>query len=354
MKARPVFLKLSLAVFIVLLPFLAYQVWDVVEAARLRSRVERLKASGAPIVLAAPALGGAELAARYYQAAAALTANDSYTALSIEERNRVLEAVRNGVSWPPDVLRIAKLRVEQNREALEFVDRAAPLPFQGVRPGTTYDLMTMQFVQLAQACAFRAAVLASEGRDDAVADSLYSEVRLMRAVDSGSSIAAWTTALPWLNNVAGILGRAKPSRGAVDRVSAALEALDRDDRMKDAFIRLRASMLSQLVMARPPSLQPGAFVTHLTVRSLDAFDRIIAAANQPWTTRVSAINAVGIWPQPDVFSLGSAGSKRLVDYTRAVAHVVQRIRCARLSLEPQLGLIDPFTGARLEASSCHI
>ena len=105
-------------------------------------------------------------------------------------------------------------------------------------------------------------------------------------------------------------------------------------------------------MSRPPSLQPGAFVAHLTVRSLDAFARIIAAADQPWTTRVSAINAVGIWPQPNVFALGDRGPKLLADYTRMIADQMKRIRCARLSLDRQLDLVDPFSGQRLDVSSC--
>lgn len=352
MNARPAFLKLSLAVFIVLLPFLVYQIWDVVEAARLRSRVEAVKASGAPVVLYLPALGGAELAARYYQAAAALLSNDSYTALSIEERNRTWKALRSGGDWTLDVIAIARLRVEQNREALDFVDRAAALPFAGFRPGTSYSYRTGELMQLAEVCEFRAAVLAADGEGDAAAASLYSEARLMRALDSGSSLPSISIA-PAFANLEAVLARAKPSPASLNRLSGGLEGLDRDDRMKASFIRFRASMLNDLVMSRPPSSQPSPFWAHLTVRALDAFARIIAAADEPWTTRVSAMTAVGVWPEPNIFTLGSRGSQMLTQYTRAIAGQVKRIRCARLSIDGQLTLADPFSGKRLEASQCH-
>jgi hypothetical protein len=280
-----------------------------------------------------------------------LASNDSYTALPIEDRNRTWKALRSGGDWTSDVMAIARLRVEQNREALDFVDRAAVLPFAGFLPGTSYNLRTSELVQLAQVCEFRAAVLASEEKGDAASASLYSEARLMRALDAASS-TSWMSIVPAFTNMAAIFARAKPSPASLDRLSAGLAALDRDDRMKATFIRFRASMLNEVMMSRPPSLQPGAFVAHLTVRSLDAFARIIAAADQPWTTRVSAINAVGIWPQPNVFALGDRGPKLLADYTRMIADQMKRIRCARLSLDRQLDLVDPFSGQRLDVSSC--
>jgi hypothetical protein len=354
MNARPVFLKLSLAIFIVLLPFLAYQIWDVVEAARLRSRVDALKAAGAPVFLSLPVIGGAELAARYYQAAAALQSNDSYSALPVEERNRTWTALRSGGNWTPTVMAIARLRVEQNREALDFVDRAAALPFGGFRPGTSYNTRTSELVQLAQVCEFRAAVLAADGNGDAAAASLYSEARLMRALDAVSS-TPWMSLGPAFTNMTTILSRAKPSPASLDRLSAGLEALDRDDRLKETFIRFRATMLGEVTTPRAPSRQPGAFTAHLTVRSLDALARIIAAADQPWATRVSAINAVGIWPQPTVFALGSRAPAMLAEYTRTIADQMRRIRCARLSVSTvPLDLVDPFSGGRLDRSACRL
>jgi len=351
MNTRPVFLTLSLAVLTVLLPFLLYEIWDVVEAARLRSRVDALKASGAPIVFYMPSIGGAERAARYYRAAAALASNDSYTALSIEERNRTWKALRAGNDWTPEVVRVAKLRVEQNREALEFVDRAAALPFTAFPPGTSYNYLAADLMRLAQVCEFRAAVLAAEGRGDDAAASLYSEARLARALDLVSA-SPWISTVPAFTNIASILARVRPSAAALDRLSGGLESLDRDDRMKQAFIRSRALMLNDVTISRPPSRQPAPLFAHLIVRSLDAFATIIAAADQPWPARVSAVTAVGIWPQPDIFTLGTRGSKMLADYTRALADQVKRIRCARLSVERTLALVDPFTGQRLEMLNC--
>ncbi len=306
-----------------------------------------------PVVVTLPVIGGAELAARYYQAAAALTSNDSYAALSIEERNRTLKALRGASDWTPDAIAVARLRIEQNRDALDFVDRAAVLPFGGFLPGTSYQNRIRALMQLAEVCEFRAVVLAADGKGDAAAASLYSEARLARALDA-VSMPSGTSVVPSFTSMTAILARAKPSPASLIPLSGGLEALDRDDRLKETFIRFRASMLNEVMMSRPPSLQPGAFTAHLTVRSLDALARIIAAADQPWTTRISAINAVGIWPQPDVFALGSRGPKMLVDYTHAIADQMKRIRCARLNLDATLNLVDPLTGRGLAAAACHL
>jgi hypothetical protein len=108
------------------------------------------------------------------------------------------------------------------------------------------------------------------------------------------------------------------------------------------------------MITRPSSLQPGALMTHLAVRSLDAFAAIVAATEQPWTRRVAAVKAVGVWPQPTFFAFGSRGQKMLNDYTDAIAEQMKRIRCARLAIDGALNLIDPFTGRRLEMLNCRL
>jgi hypothetical protein len=151
------------------------------------------------------------------------------------------------------------------------------------------------------------------------------------------------------------LERTRPSEPALGRLARGLGEIDRDDRLTVEFIRLRTVMLADVLTSRPPSLQPAPFMAHLTVRSMDATDALIAAAGQPWTTRLSAMNAVGIWPQPNLFALGGRGRMMLENYTRAAAEQIRRIRCARLLVAGgRLDLVDPFSGNRLEMLNCHL
>jgi hypothetical protein len=350
MNARPTFLKWSLAVFVVLLPFLAYSIWDLVEAARLRSRVRAIVASGLPIAGAyRPSVGEATSAEQYYRAAAALVSfAQADPSVSTELRNRTFKAIQTDGDWTADVVATARRRVDQNREALSFVDRASALPFAGLTSGAVGPLG--QLLQLSQLCELRAMVLAAEGNADGAVDSLHSEVRLARVMDT--EVQPWGLLYPAFRTLMPVLQRTKPSPSSLERLSESLAELDRDDRMKQRFIRFRAEMLNQVSTSRPPSLQPGAFVTHLTVRALDVFSELIAASEQPWKTRVAAAIAVGKWPQPNIFALTSSGPKMLVVYVRATAEETKRVRCARLRVDDRLDLVDPFSGHRLEIGSC--
>ena len=136
---RPRFLKWSVVVFVVLLPFLAYVVWDYVETKRLQARYRAIERSGAPttgLPYHRPT-GQAAEAERYYRAAAALV-TEFGADVPIETNNRIRNAMRGG-RWTPDLVNVVRARVERNREALAFVDRAATLPFEGFPAATSYS-----------------------------------------------------------------------------------------------------------------------------------------------------------------------------------------------------------------------
>ncbi len=346
MTARPVFLKFSLAVFVVLLPFLAYSVWDVVEATRLRSRIDAIP----PPAAAQPVSRDAAQAARYYLAAAALYSNDETAGSTIEESNGTLKALRSGSGWTPAFIAHARRRVEQNRDALGYLDRASDLPFVEFAPGTDYNNRWSVLMQLAQLAELRSVVLAGDGDGDGAVKALYSEARLSRAFRLGLGGMLF----PPFRNLPLVLQQTRPAASAVEKLAASLAELDRDDLMSEIFIRFRVRMLNEVSRSRPPSRQPGAFTTHLSVRALDAFTDLIAASRQPWTTRVPAMIAVDRWPQPDTFALGSNGSRMLTAYVRSIAEEVKRIRCARLTIDGTLNVIDPFSGRRLEMLNCRL
>ena len=348
MNARPVFLKWSLALFVVLLPILAYSIWDLVEATRLQSRVQLVTQPAQ-----ASRNGDVAIAERYYRAAAALASyGDTESVEELEARNRNWKAIHDG-EWTPEVVAAARRRVDRNREALDFVDRASTLPFAGFGY-VRYPGNAGRFMQLGLLCEQRAMVRAADGDGDGAVASVYSEARLGRAMEDAFDTPTSWVFLPRFANLQRVLERAKPSASSRESLSASLAELDRDDRMKQQLVRFRIAMLNQVGMSRPPSLMPEALLTHLKVRSLDTFTRLITASEQPWPTRIAAAIAVGEWPLPTVWAFTGVGRKLLENYTQMIADQTQRVRCARLTVDGRLNLIDPFTGKRLEMLNCHL
>jgi hypothetical protein len=142
-------------------------------------------------------------------------------------------------------------------------------------------------------------------------------------------------------------------------LARAFADLDRDDRLQRTLVAGRAYLLSS---ASPlsPGLGSGRhpanpIVAHFAIRQLDAFASLIAAADSaPWPRRLDAVNAVDLWPFG--FAMKNVGSSNVLrNFTLEMARRVKEIRCARLivSLKP-LDLIDPFSGTRLELSTCHV
>jgi hypothetical protein len=344
----------SRVVFVLLLPLVAYSTWDYVEGRRLEARLNAIRQRGEPMSVAYLYLpqhppGGAAEADRLYRAASALATESQ--GLPIDARNRLMQAWREG-PWSPEAIALARTAVGANREALDLVDRAAALPFQGFLPGTSYNYRVTDLLRLCRLCEWRAAVAASDGNGDAALASFASDASLVRALDL-VPIAAGTQ-LPTFSGLSSALVR--PSAAARDALSRALAVIDRDDRLRTTLINSRAFMLSG---SSPFSIGPGGapanpFVARIAVRQLDAFAGLIAAADSPWPRRISAMNAIDLWP----FGFGGgnpSSSVALRNYTRSVAEQVRRIRCARVIVSrTPLTLIDPLTGKPLEAASCHL
>jgi hypothetical protein len=350
---RPQFLKWSVVVFVVLLPLLAYAVWDYIETKRLQTRFEAIVRSGSPIAMPyRQPTGPAAEAERYYRAAASLF-SDFGGDVPIETHNRIRTATRDG-QWTPDLTDIVRARIEHSREALSFVDRAALLPFDGFLAGTSSSYQMGSLIGLARLCELRAIVLGLDGDGDAAMASFYSEARLMRALDRVPTFAG-TTFVPEFSGLTLVLMRNRLSAAELERLARGLADIDQDDRLAQGFVRFRTTMLNDLRFRPLGGVLPRPFVTHLVVRSLDALSSLIRESNRPWTTRLQAVNAVGVWPVPNLFWRGNRGRTMLEGYTRSVAEGIQRIRCARLLVVGgRLNLADPFSGRRLEMVNCHL
>jgi len=337
------FAKISLVVCVVLLPFLAYSVWDYVEMARLRGRLDAIEKSGVPAVVKyQQPSGDAAESERYFRAAAALATED-YSPVGV--RNGVLKALRER-QWNPETIEVARATVTGNREAVALVDRAAALPFTGFLAGTSYNYRTADLMRLARLCELRAAVAIADGAGDAALASYATEARLIRAVDRARMPLG--SALPTFGGLRAAIEHGKPSMPARDSLARAIADIDHDNRHAMAVLQARSAAL------RGPDYR-GPIITHFLVASLDVSAELLVAAQQPWPARIDAMNAVGGWPI-GIFSPRSENVKTMLGgLTRSIAEQIRRIRCARLlaSTAP-LELIDPFTGKRLEASQCHL
>jgi hypothetical protein len=342
------FTKISFVVCVMLLPFLAYSVWDYVEMARLRRRLDAIAKSGAPAE--APyqrPTGDAAESERYYRAASALSI-DFYDGLPAA-RNRLQKALRDG-QWSADTIGMARAAVARNAEALALVDRAAARSFTGFLAGSSYNYRVADLFRLAHLCEMRAAVAIAASDGNAALASYASEARLIRALDLAPlpGLTWGGVALPSLVGLSAAVERGQSSGQARDVLARALAEVDRDDRHAMAVLQSRSAAL------RGPDYR-GPIVTHFLVASLDVSAELLVAAQQPWPARIDAMNKVGGWPIGG-FPPRSEGAKTMLrGFTRSTAEQTRRIRCARLVVSGRpLDLVDPLSGKTLEAASCHL
>src|SRR6266536_4712048 len=156
--------------------------WDFFESRRLRTRLEAVKASGAPVSIATVAYltGATADSDRFYRAASVL-AGGVRSSASPQAEIQLGQALRQG-TWTPDLTAVLRARLEKQRDALALVDRAAPLPFEGFQAGWRPAYGAGAYTALQGLCEMRAVERTLAGDSDGAFDSLYSDVRLERVV----------------------------------------------------------------------------------------------------------------------------------------------------------------------------
>ena len=314
---RPRFLKLSIVVFLLLMPFAVYSVCDYVEMRRPRLRIEAIAERGEPTTALAyrPLNGASTQAARYYQAAASLVFGYS-AEIPAPIGHQLSAAAKSGV-WPPELVNRARSIVEEHHEALSLVDRAAALPFDGFSPGTTFNYLTANLMGVSKLCALRASISALDGKADAAVASIYTDVKLARA----------TRLLPSVPTLAFVLKLTHPSSGSLERLAAALAELDRADRFKQQAVWMRGRMLDQGFASDLIGTGFRLWNLHQTNHSLDVFARLIAAAESAPMGRHAAVMAVGEWPVR--WNRNDTGRAALESVLRDSERQTDVIRCAR-------------------------
>ena len=132
---RPAFVRLSVVVLVLLVPLVVHAVWDYEETRRLRLTIAGIRSKGEPVTLGdlrtRPTKADSLRSDRYYRAAAVLAAD------SPEERgilDRVREAELKG-EWASGLVDEMRRYIGEHEDALQLLDRAVPLTFEGFSPG---------------------------------------------------------------------------------------------------------------------------------------------------------------------------------------------------------------------------
>ena len=206
--------------------------------------------------------------------------------------------------WPEDLLTDMRRRVSEREDAFRLLDRAAILAFAGFAPGTSYSYLTGDLLALAGLAGVRTRLLAVEGRGDASAQSLYSELRVARTLEPVWRMSVVGRAI--ISLVTSINDGA-PGMEALSRVESALAELDRDDLLKKHLLYERATLLDNMnSRARQPALEWIArpWLLQTINRRLELLAFQIEAANRPWPRKLDAakdMNALGdpMWKRAD-------------------------------------------------------
>jgi hypothetical protein len=325
---RPRFVKWSVIVFVLLLPFVIHAAWDYAETWRLGRLVADIRANREPLTTqeihsSHVVTGDAAKAARFYRAAAALAGSATGDEGVAKLHTRMNDAISSG-TWPADLVADLRSRVAQDEEAFRLLDRATPLSFDGFGPGNL-NARIAEMLTLARLAPLRSRLLAVEGDGRGAAASLYAELRLQRTFDFDplpSSLPGFTIA-GLADSVGLIVNRANPDAAALADLTAPLRDLDRDDRLKMHLIRTRAAIFDQRLgswsLARP-------WVMTLLNERIETLGALIEGANRPWPRRLDP--AAGAYLSSTV----SEERFRPIDAVQRdrIAGETALIRCARL------------------------
>jgi len=213
---------------------------------------------------------------------------------------------------------------------MELADRAAELPFEGFAPGTSYNYLTSHLWTLARICALRATVRALDGDSEGAYASLYSAVRVQRALDRPYHV-------PGLKIV---VERSQPSPEARARVLRAFDDIDVDDLPKQSVVRMRSLWLSGYDRDFNRNMSGVSWLVrpwaaHRLTRVLDTFAVLVDAVGAPEPQRLAAIQRVDGFPGPSNVSREQSRAA-LERSVRGLVADADWVRCARRAVAGEL------------------
>lgn len=303
-RVRPTFFKLSVAAFVLLLPFAVGAVWDYVENTRFDEAIREIQKKGEPTQWPVnPPAWDTDEASRDYRAAGALASNfhtEGRLPLS------ALVASMQKDEWAEGSVSSLRDTLAPYEEAMALADRAADIPFDQFRPGTSYNYRTSDLLAVQEICGYRAILRALNHDADGAVSSLYTEAKAARTMGSFSL----SQRMPRPLILAQVLERVRPSAASLARLSKALGDLDDDKEMSRWFQELRRSAITSgwqnvnlgewetpvvtvLGLRHPAAL-------HVINRQVKVFTSLVEASHAPWPGRIDSVSAIddtGTWPQ---------------------------------------------------------
>src|SRR5438876_10162261 len=156
---RPAFLKWSMVVFVLLVPFVVHAIWDYAESSRLAGNIARIRENHEPLsaydIEPRPhPLGGEPAAAERFYGAAAVLARSDDDDFRRRLFIRIADAERDH-RWPDALVADMRHLVDARAEAFRLLDRATTLSFAGFAPGTSYNYRTGDLLGLANLASVR-------------------------------------------------------------------------------------------------------------------------------------------------------------------------------------------------------
>jgi hypothetical protein len=342
---RPQFIKWSVVVFVLLLPFVAHAAFDYAETQRLGASIAKIRARHEPLTsqeIQPPVIltGAAADAARYYRGAAAVVGPEWDEEQRTRLRARIADALWSG-TWPNALVADLRSRVSRDEDVYRLLDRATPLAFEGFGAGSNPSVRAGEMQALARVAPLRTRLLAFDGNGNGAAASLYAELRLLRTLDVsyGPFIIAGFTEAGLADSLRLIVNRSHPDEAALSKLATRLREMDRDDVLKMYLLRARASIFDtgtyqgvELLNAGRVQSMAGSAVlmrpwmmARLNER-VDTLNALITVADGPWPGRMDPPLSAYISNSP------RWGNSRLSDTWRmtGLGGDVATIRCARI------------------------
>ena len=300
----------------------ALTVWDYIEVKRLDAELSRIESRGEPVSIERLGTTTREAetgASRYYRAAVALVDGERPSGYN-ELNARMAQAELSNV-WPEKLLADMRRQVSSNEDALQYLDRAAFLEFNGFPESSGYPARPAELFELLGVARVRTLLLTVEAKGDEAALSLYAALRLQRAMVfwSGAPVArranlVATTLLT--RQLESLVSKTGPAEKSLQLLAAGFAALDDDDLLRHELIWLRASAR---IRVDNPYWWPRPFQLHRINEDLREYGDAIASLNGiGWPARLDNPGKVD----------GQLG-RALTGHAQLVAHELALIRSAR-------------------------
>lgn len=278
------------------LAFVGYIAWDRVEAVRWSRLVAAIQARGEPVSVdyweARQRTPEQTEAARLYAEAADLAREKA-----ADDNNR---ASRLDVDKPGGTeigLPEIEASYRSDDPALQLLDRATPLDFQGFDAdrGALYE-NAIPLLELGSLACLRADLLAVRGDGEAAAAALVPAVRLQRTLELPAYRARHASRL--LGSFRILLRHGSPDETRLAALQRAFDEWPDADALLEGLMLDRAHAIDA-VDDRPPGLTAAAamrlvhpFMARGTRLRVASFDEAIAIAREPWPARWDAAGSI--------------------------------------------------------------